>query len=355
MEADRSSVIAIEDAILVAYGNALIRQGITTGERDVRRGKLGLGYKPIRSGCMPTLARVASDPKYGIKYIDLTRHQLDSEGYRLLAQHLMGNSTLRAICFNDPSSPNKFGVKSAEAWATLFASPTCGLEDVIFRVSFIDDACAIAMARGLKDNQSLKKLHMQKNPYGDAGVAALALSLAAHPSIQELDVGSPEPKGLPIKEAGAAALQQLLETTSLRRLDVLGRLSGDAGVKCIAAGLSKCTTIDCLCLNGNQISDGGIEALAQESARAATRSPDSQHAHACCICMYTRRVTYCDAMLAPWAALQALRTHKMMRILDLNVNAFGLEGAQHLAELIAMSQGLERLFLSASVSRDHVS
>jgi len=229
VEADRALIHAIQEQMLAAYVPAVIRNQCAGGAG----GGVNLGRKMLDDNAMPALVTALRETRPTRLDIGYSK-RLTAAGYGELAAWFATDTALEALNVSD-----------------------CDF----------DAACAAALVRGVEANRHLKTLVLSSNQKaGSAWHAELAAALAAHPVLEEVNVGNTG-----MMDAGAKALAGVLQTnTTLKTLKVGVNRMTDAGATALAGALQTNTTLKYLGVSGNDgMTDAGKGALRKAAGEAA--------------------------------------------------------------------------------------
>ena len=229
VEADRTLIHDIQEQMLAAYLPALVCNQCAGGAG----GKVNLIEKGVGDKAMPALVTALRETRPTCLDISFSK-RLTAAGYGELAAWLATDTALEALNVRD---------------------------------CFFDAAGAAALVRGVEVNRHLKTLGLRWNPKaGSAWHAELAAALAAHPVLEEVNVGDTG-----MMDAGAKALAGVLQTnTTLKTLKVGVNRMTDAGATALAGALQTNTTLKYLGVSGNDgMTDAGKEALRKAAGEAA--------------------------------------------------------------------------------------
>lgn len=208
---------------------------------------------------------------------------LGSEGVKALTEMLETNTGLTTLYLNG----NSIGNSGAKALAkALKINASVRILDLT--MNFIGSEGAEALAETLKINASLRTLKLSGNHIHNKGIQALAEALEINASLIVLDAacGSHGPNDVSAKALaktlkintslkklhlggsvgceGAKALAEALETNaSLEELDLSWNFIGNNGLKALTQALKTNTSLTKLNIEYNSVKDKGFEALAE--------------------------------------------------------------------------------------------
>jgi hypothetical protein len=228
-------------------------------EKKKKNMQLGASLGRSRAGSRPVKPKVreAIDMiKRGESDLGLllTSETLSSEDWRVLADEIKGNTTLKQL--NLARNPIVFAGAQAlsEALASNASLTTLGLER-----SDLGPAGARAVAEALRTNTSLTELSMEFNEIGVGGAQAIGEALRVNSSISTLWLN-----GNKIADAGAQAIAAALwSNVTLTGLSLSSNHIHAAGVTALAEAVKANRTLTWLSLWGNAFKDAGAEALAE--------------------------------------------------------------------------------------------
>jgi Ran GTPase-activating protein (RanGAP) involved in mRNA processing and transport len=195
-----------------------------------------------------------------LKILNLYDSQLGHEGFHLIADALVGNTTMIEIlnvAGNDLISNSLDDItRMLESSSQLQAISVRRNEGV-----FDDDAATQRFAHIISRQGFLKELHLLHCRLRDRGIRRLAEALVGNSTIKVLDIGD---NG--ITPIGLAAVTLLLESTQLQSLKLTGNggvFGNDASTQSFASVLStRQENLKKLILNGCELGDGGFRLIA---------------------------------------------------------------------------------------------
>ncbi|TPP55076.1 Leucine Rich repeat family protein [Leishmania donovani] len=158
-----------------------------------------------------------------LESLRLPLNRLENRHVQMIAAGLASSTTLRVLDFSQNSLTDAAVV---EAVSLLLCRPDFPLEELYLADNQLADKAAAALAEALRFNKTLHVLHLQQNCIGDAaGGALLVRSLAVHPTLADVNLGSNR-FGTSTAEALSEVLPQL---TQLRMLCLSGnsQLAGE--------------------------------------------------------------------------------------------------------------------------------
>ncbi|CAJ1987881.1 Leucine Rich repeat-containing protein [Leishmania donovani] len=158
-----------------------------------------------------------------LESLRLPLNRLENRHVQMIAAGLESSTTLRVLDFSQNSLTDAAVV---EAVSLLLCRPDFPLEELYLADNQLADKAAAALAEALRFNKTLHVLHLQQNCIGDAaGGALLVRSLAVHPTLADVNLGSNR-FGTSTAEALSEVLPQL---TQLRMLCLSGnsQLAGE--------------------------------------------------------------------------------------------------------------------------------
>nr|CCM14333.1 hypothetical protein, conserved [Leishmania guyanensis] len=151
-----------------------------------------------------------------LESLRLPLNRLADRHVQMIAAGLANSTTLRVLDFSQNSLTD---ASIVEAVSLLLCRPDFPLEELYLVDNQLADAAATALAEALRYNKTLRVLHLQQNCIGDAaGGARLVRSLAVHPTLADISLGSNR-----LGPSTAAALSEVLpQLTQLRVLCLSG-------------------------------------------------------------------------------------------------------------------------------------
>lgn len=333
--------------------------------------------------CLPCFAALARDTSV----LQLTTQgvHFEESSAAALAAALSANSTLRRLnigcgsCNGEDAvilsalnaaagcclrhlglHSNQLHDEGAVALGIVLSNPGCQLVTLDLSANWLTCDGAAALADGLQTNTALKKLNMWLNCVGDEGAAALAAALAHDGcALETLNLGaqlSGDAPGVSLGNAAASALGAALSTnTTLKVLKLERNEISATGAAALAAGLHAGGGLRIMSLAHNPLRKRGVASLAVSAVAALERLDVS----------YTRcgndGAAACAAALATGAApprlthlalggnnitaegtaafAAALRRDTTLHILDLRLNALGVDGVAALADALQPPHG----------------
>jgi ankyrin repeat protein/Ran GTPase-activating protein (RanGAP) involved in mRNA processing and transport len=184
--------------------------------------------------------------------LHLADNDLGSLGLQALDKALTNNQTLTQLNL----AQNALGAAGAKIIASMLVGNTALTElDLSANQLTLD-----LLVTALRDNYTLKALHLQNNGLSDAGTEHLARALTHHLSLTHLNL-----RGNGIGEAGAMALAQLLsqDTCRLKRLNLSANPLGLTGIAALAKALQDNTNLMTFELSGGKLSVASLKILAE--------------------------------------------------------------------------------------------
>jgi Ran GTPase-activating protein (RanGAP) involved in mRNA processing and transport len=279
---------------------------------------LGLHGNEVSDEGAVALGSVLSNAGCQLVSLNLPSNWLTCEGAAALAAGLLGNTALKELNL----WLNCVGDAGAVALAAALAHDGCALETLNLGAQLrgaapgvgLGDAAAAALGAALRTNTMLKVLKLERGAVSAAGAAALAAGLHAGGGLRRLSLAHN-----PLGARGVASLAGPA-VAALARLDVSYARCGDDGAAAFAAALA--------------------QAASEGAAAAAAAPPRLTH-----VSFGGNSITAAGAA----ALAAALRHDTALRILDLRVNALGVDGVAALADALQPPRGnasLEMLIVS---------
>lgn len=145
-----------------------------------------LKRNPLSPSAVGDLATLITQTP-NLRTLDLDQTQLSDEGVAGLFESISSTPalSLRNIYLNGDG----ISTKACKAIASFLASSTCKLESIYMSSNPVGDAGAIALAAGLKENQSLKRLCIASCGIKTAGAARIFDALTGKPEFMTLAIG----------------------------------------------------------------------------------------------------------------------------------------------------------------------
>ncbi|XP_067016042.1 protein NLRC3-like [Acropora muricata] len=268
-----------------------------------------------------------------LDYFEMFRQSFRS--LLVLSEYLSGSCTLTKLKLNgsheDRSSRGLIAL--AQALQT-----NCVLTHLDLRCNVIAEETAVALGKALESNTTLTYLDLTNVPnfpnfspqIGLSGALALARALLKNSTLKCLFLGYNY-----IGDLGALAFADALRTnSSLLLLDLSDNGIGDLGTEVICKALQSNHVMTHLSLHGNTIGDSGAEALAGE-----LQSPSTQLSY---LHLDTCQITSLGGRILA----VALQTNQSLTHLCLSAN--NLCSATALAEALQLNRTLTHLDLSQS-------
>lgn len=198
-----------------------------------------------------------------LKVIDFSFNNMNDEGMELLVAGMMHCCDLSQLSLSYNYNTDFI---SAEGWRSLskskwLQSDSCRLEELSLCYIRIDDNGAIALAQGLTRLQTLKRLDLYHNSFGDEGLRALAKAMTNCGNLTWLNLSS-------IKAAGLRALATFFQSKRcvLKSLAISGIDFGDEEAAALAGGLLGNTSLTLLgfsLMRGGSLTATGWSALSR--------------------------------------------------------------------------------------------
>ena len=196
------------------------------------------------------------DMMSGVHYEIVTG--ISDEGAVALARALLENSTLRGLHISNSNV-------GAEALAQALHHNSTLLE-LTLSCNSISDGGVVALACALHHNSTLLELKLSSSGISDGGAVALAQALHHNSTLKKLYLSNNC-----ISDAGTVGLAQALQHNNiLLLLDMSNNSISDAGAVALAQALHHNAALQWLYLSNNSISDAGAVALAQALHHNAT-------------------------------------------------------------------------------------
>ncbi len=126
--------------------------------------------------------------------------------------------------------------------------------------SSVEAAGVRSLRETLRTNTVLQTLHISQCGLDEADVRAMLVGLSGNSSLSTFSL-----TGNCLKEAGANVISQALGSNQLhvRKLSLEGDSFGDAGIKALAAGLCANSSLQSLALSLNDVRAAGAKSLAK--------------------------------------------------------------------------------------------
>ena len=246
--------------------------------------------------------------------LDLIEKAIGDVEVQVLAAALTKNKTLQQLNL----SGNKIGTAGAKALALVLEKNQM-LQQLDLSQNRIREIGAIALIHALEINQSLRELNLEDNQIGSVGAEAWVKAIEGN---QVCRIISDISENKIFREA----VEMLLRNDPVqRKLDLIGKVIGDAKVQVLAAVLTKNKTLQQLNLSGNNIGTAGAQALALvlEKNQMLQQLDLSQN-----------RIQEIGAI----ELIHALETNQSLRELNLKDNQIGSVGAEAWAKAIEGNQ-----------------
>ena len=179
--------------------------------------------------------------------------RIDSEGGVALSLSLGTCTHLRKLDLRD----NMFGVEGGVALSKALSSHT-DLKELYLSYLNLEDEGAITIANVLKDTApALEVLEMAGNDITAEAASALAACIAQKPHLTSLNLGENE-----LKDEGTIQISKALEGhVKIKEIDMNTNLIRRAGARVLAQTVVQKPGFVLLNINGNFISDEGIDEL----------------------------------------------------------------------------------------------
>lgn len=206
-------------------------------------------------GFANTTAEVAKDPLGEIDAVrveDLNEKEIVAWLEELA--HIKGNSTIGSLEIRG----SRLCLLGAEAVKNLLLSPHV-LHDFTFCLNRVSEEGMSMIARGIRENVTLKSLDLSSNSLNDRCVSTICSALAFHRSVERLCLDFND-FGCSGVEAIAAMLSQ---NSTIKELHLFGNRIDAQGARCLSGALAQNTSLQRLLLTFNQIGDDGTAALAE--------------------------------------------------------------------------------------------
>jgi Ran GTPase-activating protein (RanGAP) involved in mRNA processing and transport/predicted esterase len=175
----------------------------------------------------------------GLQTLDLVNTGLLDVGVLTLSRALVHNQGLKHLYLGT----NGLGVSSATSLAVVLRE--CALESLYVDCNRLGDEGVRALAAGLAQNTSLRRLSLASNRIGPSGMAGLAEAIVDHPSLQFLNLGW---------------------TRATNAVHEAGNMLGDEGAAVLAELLRSGPKLTALDVSHNQISQDGLDLIAEAVA-----------------------------------------------------------------------------------------
>ena len=286
-----------------------------------------------------------------LKSASLSNNNLKDDGVIKLTQSLYEHNKLK--CINLLS--NNITDKAAEALASVISSNP-GLEELYLGYNQLQSG-VIKIATALENISSLKVLSLNNNNISDEAANALAAAIKSNNSLEKLwlngnHLGSSivvvvnALKGFSmLKELGlndnknrseelALALASVIEHNKLTEMLLGDNNLNDHGVIKIAQSLCKSSTLKCINLQSNNITEKAAEALASVIS-SNTRLEE----------LYLGNN---QLQLGVITIANALKNISSIKVLDLRNNNINEQATNELAAVIRANNSLEKLWLNGN-------
>jgi len=148
-----------------------------------------LKRNPLMSGASQDIFRLITQAN-NLRTLDLDQTELGDTGIADLFSKLGQHVPKKPLAFrNIYLNANGISAKGATAIAQYLASPQCRLEGLYLMSNPLGNTGVMALAAGLKQNKSLKRLTLSSIGMSDEGAITLCEALYDHPTITALDIG----------------------------------------------------------------------------------------------------------------------------------------------------------------------
>ena len=196
-------------------------------------------------------------PQVGGRYKwSIMINQIGNVGAIAIARTLHHNSTLKWLNLSNNSINDAGAVALAEA---LHFNSTLMWLKLSNNSTSINNGGAVALAQALHHNSTLEWLKLSNNSINDAGAVALAEALHFNSTLKWLILSNNS-----FNDAGAVALAEALRhNRTLKWLKLSNNSINDAGAVALAQALHHNSTLEWLKLSNNSIYDAGAVALAE--------------------------------------------------------------------------------------------
>ncbi|KAJ7557896.1 hypothetical protein O6H91_04G014300 [Diphasiastrum complanatum] len=245
VEVDLSDIVAGRPEV-VALEVMRILSGALEGSdlRSLNLSDNALGEKGVRA--FSSILRSQGS----LEKLFFINNGISEEAAVAICQLLPSGKNLRTLHFHN----NMSGDGGSLALSTLVSS-TERLEDFRFSSSRVGKKGAIALAEALKGGKSLKRIDVRDNMFGPEGGIALGNALTQHRWLTDVYLSD-----LALEDKGAIPVLQALRTAapSLRILDLGGNEITEKAASYIANCIEKKTFLEKLGLSENELKDGGV-------------------------------------------------------------------------------------------------
>lgn len=259
-------------------------------------------------------AFIGSCERIGIE--DIGEEDIGEEGLLALAKALGTNTAVVSL----KVSGLRVTDAAAAAIATALSSGFSAVTELDLGGCRIETEGAIALARMLAVNPSLRSFGFANNYAKDEGVEAIGAALAANPWLEHLDLSSNAFGG-----NGTIAIANAIEGgTPLHELDLSGNAIGDEGIVPLANAMTLNHVVAVLNLRETQVGLKGAEAIGKMLVR-----------NLALVHLDLSKNNIRDDGAAAMA--DGIRGNSVLSWLDLGSNKIGEEGAMAVAEALGQS------------------
>jgi Ran GTPase-activating protein (RanGAP) involved in mRNA processing and transport len=201
--------------------------------------KLELDATPFTSKGISKLGELLGLNTPPLKSLSIRSIMVDSEAVAFFTEGLEENTTLQDLYLSDLSLPSNGAALLARALGT-----NTTLRKISFNQDEIGDEGMGAIARAVMDNTTLESLSFSHTQAGDEGVTSLALMLSHNHTLTSLAITSG------VEEDGAIALAKALEiNTTLKHLYLPGNFINANGARALVKALEANTVLQTLSLS----------------------------------------------------------------------------------------------------------
>ncbi|CAI0466238.1 unnamed protein product [Linum tenue] len=186
--------------------------------------------------------------------------RVGAEGGAALSEALESCTKLKTLDLRD----NMFGIEAAVALAKAIPKLP-SLTEIYLSYLNLEDEGATVIADALKDSApSLEVLDMMGNDITIEATPSIAACIASKQNLKKLNLDENE-----LKDEGAVHIAKALETghSQLKQVDVNTNSIGRAGARVLAKVVVQKPEFDLLNINGNFISDEGIDEVKELFAK----------------------------------------------------------------------------------------
>lgn len=202
-----------------------------------------LKRNPLTAAAAPDIARLIIGAR-ALRVLDLEQTQLGDAGaaklFGLLADHLTSSTDASLALEMIYLNANGISHTACASLGRFLAAPNCNLQGLYLASNAIGDAGALALAPGLAQNKTLRRLVMRSVGLKTAGATAIFTAVAGHPSLETLDVA---------------------HAYTTPDLDVRYNYITDDAAPAIEDLLARCRTLRAFSLGITAMSAGALDAL----------------------------------------------------------------------------------------------